>query len=218
MNRDDIERAYQSWKAKGPPGAHRGWTCFYTPADLRLSAKAVFIGLNPGGSEDEAAYGAGTWDCPQNEYYHGAWTGDPGQSPLQVQIQSLFERLNLGETDVFCGNFVPFRSPGWSDLPEKEDALCLGRRLWSWALQSCPADLFLTMGRLAGAEIAQLKSGDSAPPEPVYLPVNWGRQKLEIYSGAGWTVINLPHLSRYKLFSGKPRPDLEQALASFRRP
>lgn len=198
MTPDIIEAEYRRRVARHP-SARWGWSFMYTPAEALDRAKAVLVGLNPGGSELDAP---GEWDYTggKNAYVDESWGGRPaGEYPLQQQVKLLFEAAKLKPDEVFAANFVPFRSRSWIDLPDREDALQFSRTLWLDLLRRTPARLFMSLGKQAGAEIAHLLSAQLTQTHPV----EWGNQTMDEYVAAdGRIVVALPHLSRYRIFGG----------------
>lgn len=129
----------------------------------------------------------------------------PGQAPLQQQVCALFELLNVSPNYVLSGNLIPFRSPRFSDLPNKSAALKFGQNIWSDIIERSNLNLIVTMGNdVTRAVSKQLKITRLDKHES-----GWG--KISIYSGEkdGLRLIGLPHLSTFKLFS---RPECEKYL------
>lgn len=198
FSEDAIEEEYQR-RLLAHPHARWGWSFMYTPEQALVRARAVLVGLNPGGRQidppREWDYTAGVnayLDEPWGEYTAGA-------HPLQRQAALLFEAAGMGGDEVFAGNLVPFRSGSWVELPDREGALAFGRKLWMEIIERTPARLYLSLGKRAGAEIADLIGARRHAAHSV----EWGRQVIDEYrADDGRTVLAIPHLSRFQVFGG----------------
>ena len=67
---------------------------------------------------------------------------------------------------VFAGQFIPFRSRSYGELPKKEEALEFGRRLWTWVLARTQARLFVCMGKEAAWHISSLTGASETETFP----------------------------------------------------
>lgn len=103
-----------------------------SPPDIASKAKLLMIFLNPGGSEDDLRHPK--WAPKKGNCY---WTEQwlqykEGQAPLQLQVQKLWELLGLQNDEVFCANYVPFRSANWQAMSNRrKPAEAFGHQLWS---------------------------------------------------------------------------------------
>lgn len=123
-----IEAEYQR-RIRAHPDARWGWSFMYVPENTLPRARAVLVGLNPGGRQIDPPY---HWDhrSGENAYVDQDWNGQgPGANPLQRQVALMFDAVGVHARDVFAANFVPFRSPAWVDLPDKDGALSFARGL-----------------------------------------------------------------------------------------
>lgn len=180
-------------------GYPSGWTLMATPDSTLREAKVAFVGLNPGGGGpgDDYAY-SGLWDSPGgNAYFTERWGPNDTETPIQRQIRAWHELLELEASDSLCAQFVPFRSPNWSTLDRKDEALDFARDLWRWILTVSPATLFVTMGKLPAHYLAELLDGKHV----AQLPTGWGTNMIDVWdSPSGRRVVGMPHPSRYRLF------------------
>ena len=185
-------------------GYDQGWSFALTPVANMAKAKVILVGLNPGGGDSDE-YGE-LWEFPHgNAYFDDRWIpGSTELMPLQRQVAALFDLLALAKDDVFAAQFVPFRSRGWKDLKNPEQALAFGVTLWGWVKSKSPAKLFLCLGAQAAVNIAGVLK---ATPDGPRLQSGWGRITIGRYvSPSGQVVVELPHLSRYLLFSMGAEP------------
>ncbi|MBM9536290.1 hypothetical protein [Desulfobulbus alkaliphilus] len=192
---------------------------------LRPSTKILFLSLNPGGSTIPL-------DHPSEscEEYHAIlaekWGHNaPGQAPLQKQIQVLFNDLatflpekSTGKellTHSIFAYYLPFRSPNYQQLHQKEASRQLAFALWSKIVTVIDPRLIICINNETFADITRiLEQRDALAPETRKTSVGWGNITAEIkkYHGPGkkYCVLRFPHLSRFKIFArptSKPSTD-----------
>ena len=196
MRSEDIENEYQR-RLAAHPQARWGWSFMYTPESALERAKVVLIGLNPGGSQIDPPP---AWEhTGVNAYVDQPWGESGGLNPLQQQIGLLLKTISVKPEEVFAANLVPFRSPSWSALPDKEGALTFGRTIWRGLLARTPARLFVALGKRSGQEMAALLDARHSRSHTV----EWDPQSIdELVAPDGHTVLALPHLSRFRIFGG----------------
>lgn len=221
---EEIERAYDQL------GYELGWRFLSVSRRvLEEQAKIAFVTLNPGGRQISA-------DHPTASCEHGAsylverWRGNlPGQAPLQVQVQKLFEAL-VGHLDFqggskqlmersLIGHYVPFRSPRFADLPHKDSALSVGRCIWARLLRHVKPKLIICLGREVQGELRLLLQHDlnGVHEATQSLSSGWGNLEIEFdtydVESRVTRLLYLPHLSTFKLFtSSKCRGPMDRAL------
>ena len=192
-------------------GYQLGWRLLYSPASL-ADARVAFIGLNPGGNEvpnDHAKFAMEAGSA----YACESWGPGipPGQSKLQRQVLALFEMAGQRPDAVLAGNLVPFRSPSWSALPNRDDALAFGKSIWTDILAEVKPQLVLAMGRdveLALVDVLGVRTMES-------VPLSWGNISGRRGSFAYGTLICITHLSRYAVIT---RPASQQGLTRLLSP
>lgn len=185
--------------------------------EARLTdADVAIVGLNPGGREDFDGYQK-NWATSGNAYFDERWAdNDTKYSPLQTQIHIWHDLAGVKFDQSLCAQFVPFRSQDWAKLHDgksrKEEALAFSRRLWRSVLEVSAATKFITMGKVAGVEIASLVEAKFDRS----LPTGWGGSKMDVYLAKdGRRVIAMPHPSRYRIF-GREQGLSDVAVKSFR--
>ncbi len=179
-------------------GYGQGWVFAMTPLANLATAKAIVVGLNPGGDDDQ-----GHWESSNgNAYFTGRWIpGSDRLTVIQTQMAALHQLLSLGPDDVFAGQFIPFRSVNIRALAHPTEAFGFALKLWTWVIRQTPANLYLCLGKDAAYNIASLLH---AEPDGRWLS-GWGNTTISRYvSTSGKVVVKLPHLSRYLLFSMGP--------------
>ncbi|MEC9431600.1 MAG: hypothetical protein VYD87_01725 [Pseudomonadota bacterium] len=194
-----IERAYRA------SGNELGWRFLASPANVLDSAEVAFLGLNPGGrvrptDHAEFAMPAGS------AYVVESWAGHlPGGSPLQRQVRALFNGLAVEPEDVLAGNLVPFRSPDWASLHDREQALKFGIGLWREVLALARPELVIGMGRETTGALATMLDARNVQR----VPIGWGKIAGVRADFANGTLVGLPHLSRFGIML---RPQSEAGL------
>lgn len=182
-------------------GMTLGWRFLMCPEARLRDAEVAVVTLNPGGTRRVDT----EWSQERgNAYYIEGWSGQaPGQDKLQAQVQKLVTSLGVGRGSVLAGCFIPFRSPDFARLPRQQEAIGFARRLWSEAVEQCPARLYICVGkRVVGRELAAILGAH--PITPVAL--GWGEQTIERHQAAdGRRVVAFPHFSRFPPFSSTTR-------------
>jgi hypothetical protein len=193
MNRDIIEQEYRRL------GYSAGWRFITCPVRNIHTAKTVIITLQPAGSTQHGP----DWSQEDGSaYIHESWDGQPvGSDMLQHQFQEMCKLLAVDPESVLSGHFIPFRSPTWEATPKQQDAIRLGRQLWSWVFGRAKFERIICIGKkIVGGEVADLL-GVSHKRE---IPVGWGSCTATTgQTKDGAQFVALPHLSRFKLF-GRP--------------
>ncbi|MFD1342652.1 hypothetical protein [Litorisediminicola beolgyonensis] len=180
-------------------GVGLGWRLLYSPATTVEHARIAFIGLNPGGRAEDPRH-AQLAPPRGSAYRDEAWGRHPaGRAPLQVQVQRMCALLDEPAERVLAGNLVPYRSPRWTDLPDRKGAVAFGQSLWSEILTRAAPELIITMG----AEATTAVSAVFGNPERTKLPVSWGSVSGHHAAAGGVRLVGLPHLSTFRIF-GRP--------------
>ena len=182
-----IERAYSA------SSNTLGWRFLASPVHVLEEAKVAFLGLNPGGrvappDHSEFAMRSGS------AYVDERWAGHlPGNSPLQRQVRALFQCLAVEPEDVLAGNLVPFRSPDWVSLKDRDHAMKFGIELWRDVLAHACPNLVIGMGREVTTALTVLLGARNEQR----IQVGWGRITGMRADFGNGTLIGLPHLSRF---------------------
>lgn len=197
---DRIEQEYVAG------GYGLGWRLLYSPAKTLCGARVAFIGLNPGGRgecPDQAKFAMSSGSAYEDEVWEKGC--DPGESPLQRQVRMLLKLIGEQPSEVLAGNLVPFRSPDWKTLPNRESALRFGKSLWRKILAQARPSLVIAMGAESRDAMADILCVDRLEK----VPVNWDKVSARRGEFLGGTLIGIPHLSRYTIFG---RAESEGAL------
>jgi len=226
---EEIEAAYSSLDYK------LGWRFLsVSKSVLNSPVRVAFVTLNPGGNRIPPDHS--TASCENGaSYLVERWTGNsPGQAPLQVQVQRLFEALRVPLSfhgtneqlmaESLIGHFIPFRSPRFADLPRRDEALEIGRRLWERLFQQTSPRLVICLGREVQRELRQLmpRAMNGKPFTTQSYQTGWGGYQVDIdafETRAGTArLMYLPHLSTFKIFtSDRCRVPMRVALAAAAR-
>ncbi len=174
-----------------------GWSFMTCEEDRLDAADVALVTLNPAGAAFEAPHWAST---NGSSYVHEVWTNPkPGKSPLQIQVQSLFEALEIDSDEVFSAYVVPFRSPRWVQLPNRSQSIQYSMDLWDEVLSRSPATRYVAFGKDVARMLGRIR-----PLRHICPPIQsgWGNQTLDVYTfGANARLLAIPHLSTYKIFS-----------------
>lgn len=179
-------------------GYDLGWRLLYSPEAVLERARVAFVGLNPGGNHapvDHAEFAMESGSA----YARECWGKPPGQSTLQCQVLRLFEIVGEPPADVLAGNLVPFRSPSWETLGNKDQALRFGRSIWEEILAHTKPQLVIGMGGDTWPVLKQLLRVRSMQQELV----GWGNVRGEQGAFEGGIFVGLPHLSRFAIVTRK---------------
>lgn len=189
----DIEKRYRDL------GYRFGWRFITCPQRNASRAKLLLVSLNPAGRE---VHGPAWSQEAGSAYRVESWGGRPaGSSPLQRQVQQLFGFLGLADEEVFSAHWVPFRSPSWDELEQRDEAEAFATELWRWLKPQLAFDRIVCLGKeRPGRPIARLFEAKLEAS----LPVGWGNVSADRYRlPDGRPLIALPHLSRFGIF-GRP--------------
>ncbi|HVC37837.1 MAG TPA: hypothetical protein VNF46_05490 [Gammaproteobacteria bacterium] len=208
---DRINMAYDAL------GHRMGWSLLYTPkSTLHASQQLLFLGLNPGGKEDQR-YDAVPSCESGNEYLHGKWVAEVGKAALQFQVQQLFKRIALSTGGninheymmdaTLAANFVPFRSPNWTKLVNKQKTMEFSRSLWSEILDQLHPRVIICIAYLVYDSIKTILVSKGFTPIDTdkAQPIGWGKVTYNMTElrndDRDILLVRLPHLSTYKVFS-----------------
>ena len=165
---------------------------------LQKKCEVSLISLNPSGNVPQGADLRTISDERGNSYVIEKETT---QSPITHQILMLFQFLGIDPSKTITGVLCPFRSISWSNLSREQRhvGVEVGKEFWSAALRPTVKTV-IALGGDAG-KILKVIFNSSLE---IQIPSNWGDVTLSRFSSLdGPDIIQLPHLSRYKLFSSK---------------
>lgn len=195
---DEIERAYQE------SGNRLGWRLLASPARTLAGAEIAFIGLNPAGRIEPLGHPR---FAPESgsAYCDEVWGNAPaGESRLQRQVLALFKALNVAPENVLAGNLIPFRSPSFECLRNREGSLKFGADLWSRIIRRARPSLVIVMGREVEKAVVGALSAELETKEVL----GWGNPAGGQITGRRWKfdgglIVFLPHLSRFGVVTRK---------------
>lgn len=188
--KDHIERRYADDRYS------LGWRLLYSPEAVLEGARVAFLGLNPGGSfrpKDHAEFAMEHGSA----YVLENWGVPPGTGRLQRQVVALFQKIGERPDAVLAGNLVPFRSPTWKALPDRQRALAFGQEIWREIFAEVRPQLVIAMG----GEVTQALRHILGVGIMERISVDWGRVCGERGGFAGGTLIGIPHLSRFPIIT-----------------
>jgi len=176
----------------------------------------ALITSNTGGKEIPENHPWGS--CEKGSaYLYEEWDNNPpGKHNLQIQIKLMFEKiidtLQVAKTtnelieESLTGNFVPFRSPRLKDLKYKGEALDFASVLWSNILRHVKPKLFIILGLEAHKRLRPIIEDVYGYPMTgtCKYRTGWGNYTADLDKfgdKSQLTMLRLPHLSKFKLFT-----------------
>jgi hypothetical protein len=181
-----------------------GYHLLYCPWKTLQAAEVAFVSLNPGRPPD----GQNPTIVSDERGNSFEAEKETTKSPLTAQFLYLAAFLGVPPVTILTGTAHPFRSSRWADFsPQQRQAgLTFGRKFWSGVLKD-KVPLVITLGDEATNVVLE---GSSTQPTQV-ISSGWGSTKLKRFTTkSGGAVVQLPHLSTFKLFS---RPECMEALS-----
>jgi len=186
-------------------GFKEGYKFLYSPWKNIHSSNVAFISLNPGAAPKNISMRELSDERGNSYEIEQTIT----KSPITDQFLTMCDFLNLKPKDILTGVVSPFRSNNWEDLnsSQKSGSLAIGEEFWRHVVARCNIKIFI----LCSSEPMNVFNNILDLKLEKKLPSGWGNTSLRRYVGInGQKVIQLPHLSRYKLFS---RPECEKYLS-----
>lgn len=180
-------------------GFKLGWRFLTSPEKNMDIATVALVTINPGGGGFEPA----RWSVENGSaYVVERWKGcQPGEENLQRQVRRMFELMNVDPINVLSGYLVPFRSPNFEELPNKEVSLKFGTELWREVFKRSPAKTIVAFGKGTAPYLSNLLTAHPS----TNISAGWGDQTIDVYRfGEVGRLIVLPHLSRFGLFGREP--------------
>jgi hypothetical protein len=205
-----IETEYQHL------GHRLGWRFLTSPRrTLSTTTKTLLLSTNPGGNRIPEDHPTASSEAG-SAYIVESWNGlPPGQAPLQLQVQQLFEMLDEDLNAALAGYLVPFRSPNFESLPHREESVRFSIDLWTDVFERVDPSLVVTVGK---DTFKHMSAAWQEKPRILEEPVGWGSQTALVANYARRVVLALPHLSRFKIF-GRPQSQepIERIIALLRK-
>ena len=186
-----------------------GYKLLYCPWSTINHSSIAFISLNPGSNMPDEADIRLLSDERGNSYEIEMHTT---KSPITHQFLELCKLLNKNPSDILTGTICPFRGKSWNSFSrdQKSEGIMLGKYFWHKTLDK--VNLFICIGN----DVAKNMISISDFKKEKIFDSGWGDIKIKRYKdSADKTLIHLPHLSTFKLFSRKDcLPVLEQVFES----
>lgn len=177
-------------------GFTEGYKILYAPWSTIGTTDTAFLSLNPG--RPPAAAELETLSDERGNSYEVEQ--HVTASPITAQFLALADLLGRRPAEILTGVVAPFRSDRWSGVPAEKRRACLqlGRQFWTQVFEARrPIRVIVCGPEAAGVACDAL----SAAPE-LTAPSGWGNVSLRRFRAAdGAAVIQLPHLSTFKLLS-----------------
>ena len=193
-NKDKIEE--EITKAEKAYNFQQGYKLLYVPWKTIETASIAFISLNPGKPPKEADLRVLS-DERGNSY---EVEKDVTESPLTDQFLKLAEFLKVKPIDILTGAMCPFRSGKWEDFTEEQKIVGfeIGKNFWLEVLKK-DINLLITLGIQVTNELLPYLDAKLE----LSIDSGWGNVQLKRYATKDFDIVQLPHLSSFKIFSRK---------------
>ena len=186
-----------------------GYKLLYCPWETIHEVKIAFISLNPGKPPQNAELREVSDERGNSYWVERKIT----ESPITDQFLKLCDFIEKTPDEILTGAICPFRSMDWDFFmngkvftdKQKEIGLNLGAEFWKEALKN--VSTIITVGNETTNSITKITDTKLTRE----INSGWGNVKLRRYENheKNISVIHLPHLSTYKLFS---RPECREPL------
>lgn len=179
-----------------------GYKMLYCPWKTLDHSEIAFLSLNPGANVPQNSDLRTISDERGNSYKAEEFTTESSITP---QFLKLCNFIRKEPENILTGVACPFRSDTWNPSKNKEGltkvqqaiGLKLGKEFWSEALTG-----ELKAVIVLGDEPTKMILDIFDAKLKMQIPSGWGSCSLKSYtSSRGTKIIQLPHLSRFMLFS-----------------
>ncbi|SFP84005.1 hypothetical protein SAMN04488047_11421 [Tranquillimonas alkanivorans] len=194
MNRDVWDARLEEAERAG--GFQQGYKLLYCPWATLEGSDLTFLSLNPGRPPHDAELRVVSDERGNSYEVERSIT----RSPITDQFLRMCVFLDVAPSRVLTGVVAPFRSDGWASFSpdQKAAALEVGRAFWTEALAS-------SMRRgpivVCSDQAARMVTDILGAKHEDVLPAGWGNISIRVFHGSeGQRIVQLPHLSRFKLF------------------
>ena len=202
MDRADWQRRLETEERR--LGLTGGFKLVYAPWSTLLRPETVFLSLNPGRAPAKADLRTVSDERGVSYVVERETT----RSPITSQFLGMADFLGVDAERIVPGTVMPFRSGAWTDLTkaQRSRGLALGREFWTEVLCRSTVRMVVAVSAEATAMAVDILGATLVRS----VPAGWGNVSVHRYeTPAGTTVVQLPHLSRFRLFG---RPASEAAL------
>lgn len=178
-------------------GFTEGFKLLYCPWRTIDVADTLFLSLNPGRPPRDIDDPRTVSDERGNSYVVERLTTN---SPITEQFLKFCGFLGADPDHVLAGVVYPFRSNAWSDLTpqQKKVGLRIGTELWTKVLNESNIKRIVALSNEATSVVTSIKGAKLSRT----ISSGWGPTKLKSFdSPDGTSIVQLPHLSQFKLFS-----------------
>ena len=176
-------------------GFTEGYELLSCPWNTIGTTETAFIALNPGKPPDvkELRYVSNEQG---NSYEIDRFVT---KSPITEQFFKLCKFIDTEPRKILTGMACPFRGGHWNHFSnqQKDIGLSIGRQFWSEALDD-RIKLIIVLGDDTKTMIVDLKNARL----DYEVEAKWQNTKNRRFiTSTGTKIIQLPHLSRFKIFS-----------------
>lgn len=183
-----------------------GWVFASTPISTMKTAHTIFVGLNPGGSDDSNAF----FEEPEGNAWFLREAENGGHRKVEMAVRAFHDWLDIDPDDAFYAQLIPFASRNWNELKNREESVKFGKRLWSWVRENSNPKRIICFGTSwTFPVIRELWDGG----EVENIDAHWGGGKHKrAVTPDGIAIAGILHPSRYALYSEASGPERREAV------
>jgi len=180
-----------------------GYKLLYVPWRTQDFAKIAFISLNPGKKPDIADPSVISDENGNSFEKEEKIT----LSPLTPQFLKLTNFLNVPPSSILTGAMCPFRGDEWNDFSSKQKKIGfeIGKKFWYPAIKKNQIKIIITLGHgedlLKTITMPIVNELNAKKVKEIVIGNDWCT--LRRFEGTKKTIIQLPHLSRFRIFNKK---------------
>lgn len=211
-----FEELIQDIKTEAAGNANDiGWRFLLTSKNtLEQNNGILLVSLNPGGDREQPDHPSESCEAG-SAYLAESWKSKaPGTNKLQVQIQHLFREIatRIGVDDYkavlessVCGHFIPFRSPSFEILKDKNRTIAFSIQLWKKLLTKKEFRLIICIDKNSYRTFSEIlaDNGYNKLAEQAE-PIEWGKYTSLIshfkQGEKKTSLVWFPHLSKFAIF------------------
>jgi hypothetical protein len=186
------------------PGSYR----FLYSEKESMSSPYIFVGLNPGGSDDDPS---DMYIENGNAFMNENWGSFGCPNPLQQQVRAFFKQIatNLGKEvmsmmskEWIISNYVFYRSSKWSTMASKHEHVENSKALWRKIFSATPPKIIVCNGHDTYKNMKGILVGWTQESE-VKSTSAWDGPHISVLKKDDMRclIVGFAHLSRFKVIT-----------------
>ena len=183
------------------PGSYR----FLYTEKASISSPYIFVGLNPGGCDDDPS---DMYIENGNAFMNEDW-GLKGPNPLQQQVRAFFQQIatNSGKELIqmmskewMISNYVFYRSSKWSTMASKHEHVENCKAIWGKIFSATPPKIIVCNGHDTYKNMKEILVGWTQESE-VKSSSAWDGPHISVLKKDDMRclIVGFAHLSRFKV-------------------